>query len=264
MSEFTSRFERLELKFLIDELDVPRIRRQIRPFCVADRYSRGARERGGCGYPISSLYLDTPALAFHEAKERGDPDRLKLRVRTYSPTSPATLEVKRRRSNVIDKTRAVVDRELTERVVGGELRRAEASGHDVLADFSRIVALSGAHPTLTIRYDREAYESVVDHYARVTFDRRVAAARTAHWNLQPDPRDWCRFDEHWSTQHATSPVVMEVKCQVSIPAWVIDLIRSNELVQTSFSKYSVGIHVTRWNEGRPRVASRSAKALSAA
>lgn len=265
MSNFTSRFERLELKFLVDELEVPRIRHQIGPFCDADDHCRGASEGVVRGYPIQSLYLDTPGLAFHEAKERGDPERLKLRVRTYSPTSPATFEVKRRRSNVIDKTRAVVDRDFTERAARGEIDRASSlNGAEVLHDFSSIVALSGAHPTLAIRYEREAYQSLVDDYARVTFDRAIAAARVPRWDLLPGEREWCPFDDHWRTAHVTAPVVMEIKCQVSVPAWVTDLIRSNELVQTSFSKYSVGIHVTSWRDGRPRIASRAAKVLGAA
>ena len=97
MTDFTARFERLELKFLIEESQAEQIRSQIEPYCEPDPHCReAARGRlGHSGYPISSLYLDTPALAFHEAKERGDPDRIKLRVRTYSDTSPATLEIKR-------------------------------------------------------------------------------------------------------------------------------------------------------------------------
>ena len=68
---------------------------------------------------IDSLYLDTPALAFHQAKERGDPERLKLRIRTYPKHSPAVLELKRKVSDVIDKTRAVVDRKLVEDAAKG-------------------------------------------------------------------------------------------------------------------------------------------------
>ncbi len=263
MSNFTARFERLELKFLVDELQARRVRDAIHPFCVADAHCprTGGQLRG---YEIQSLYLDSPGLAFHEAKERGDPDRLKLRIRTYSDTSPATFEVKRRHRHVIEKTRAVVPRAATERAALGEIGEAETqSGWKVLQDFGQISARAGALPTLAIRYEREAYESVVDAYARVTFDRTIAAARTSDWSLVPDPDAWCSFDEHWRTDHPTTPVVMEIKCEVAIPAWVTDLVRTQELVQTSFSKYSVGVHVTSWQRGRPRSSSRSAKVLGA-
>lgn len=269
-SQFTSRFERLELKFLVDEFVVDQIRREIAPYCRADAHC-GAK----AGYAISSLYLDTPGLAFHAAKERGDPDRIKLRIRTYSPVSPATFEIKRRRSNVIDKTRAVVSRE---RVVDAALGRGPANAkttpddeqRGVLADFSHVIATSGAGPMLHIRYDREAWESLVDHYARVTFDRAIAAApapRSAganddEWMLVPDDDAWCPFDDHWGTRLPSTPVVMEIKCTSNIPQWVTELVRRNQLALSSFSKYSVGIHVSGWRSGQARIRSRSTKALA--
>lgn len=256
MSDFTARFERLELKFLIDEVQAARIRSDISPYCVADKHSRLRAQ----GYPISSLYLDSPSLAFHRAKERGDSERIKLRVRTYSDTSPATLEIKRRRSNVIDKTRGSVDRDRVEDVAGGAFQ--SSGGPCFLDDFATVVATAGALPTLTVRYEREAYESTVDEYARVTFDRRIAVRPTSSWDLLPGDDDWCLFDEHWRTNLCTAPVVMEVKCQTdSLPIWVIDLVRRNDLCQSSFSKYSIGVHLTQQRNGAEMTRSRSARSL---
>lgn len=259
MAPFQTRFERLELKFLVDELLVSEIRRQIALYCEADEHSALAR-----GYPIRSLYLDTPALAFHSAKERGDPDRIKLRVRTYSDASPATLEVKRRHSDVIDKTRAVVDRKLVERAAMGlEVPARVAASDHFLRDFARVVAASGAAPTLTVRYEREAYESRVDRYARITFDRRIQVQPTHDWSLRAAP-DWSVFDQHWRTGHATTPVVMEIKCETRVPGWVTELVRRNQLVRSSFSKYSIGIALTQMRAGRRLSRSRSLRALGAA
>lgn len=257
MTDFTNRFERLELKFLIDEGQVDRVRRRIESTCLPDPHGRG---RGA--YTISSLYLDSPSLAFHRAKERGDPDRLKLRVRTYSEDSRATLEMKRRRSNVIDKTRAVVDRERVEGTATGLLPAPDRRHADFFESFSRVVATVGALPTLHVRYEREAYESLVDDYARVTFDRQIRVARADDWSLRPNPDAWSRFSDHWGQDRATPPVVMEIKCHSSIPGWVTDLIRSEHLVQTSFSKYSAGIHVTNWSVGGLRQPSRTVRALA--
>ena len=71
-------FERLELKFLIDEVTADRVRRAIASVCSPDRHGSTQRRTGSYGYVINSLYLDSHGLAFHEAKERGDPDRVKL------------------------------------------------------------------------------------------------------------------------------------------------------------------------------------------
>lgn len=252
--KFASRFERLELKFLVDETVADRVRRQIEPYCVPDDHSCEAvlDRTGRAGYVIDSLYLDSPALAFHEAKERGDPERVKLRIRTYSPTSAGSLEVKRRHSNMIDKTRVVVSRELIEDVARGRIELPTCCPSDLryLRDFSHIAAAAGAEPTLSIRYEREAYESVVDGYARVTFDRKIQARRADGWELNPNTCDWCDFDEHWGPAHRTPPAVMEIKCGSLIPAWVSDLVQCNELLQTAFSKYSIGIELTNREMGR--------------
>ncbi len=256
MASFQTRFERLELKFLVDEIEASRIRDQLTPYCVPDAHSRAGR-----GYPIRSLYLDTPALAFHAAKERGDPDRVKLRVRTYSDHSPATLEVKRRHSEVIDKTRTVVDRRLVgEAALGLPLPVPPLAGKDLLGEFVQIVATSGAAPTLTVRYEREAYESVVDHYARVTFDRHIAVQPSHDWSLRTGPR-WRVFDEHWRTDHPTNPVVLEIKCETLLPWWVTELVRRNQLVRSSFSKYSIGIALTQLHAGRRLPRGRALRAL---
>ena len=251
---FIARFERLELKFLVDDCTAERVRCQLVPYCVADENcSPAARgRRGRAGYEIDSLYLDSQALAFHEAKERGDPNRVKLRVRTYGPQSPGVLEIKRRRSNIIDKTRAVVEREFVEAAACGRLDLTGYCERDqrYLRDFSHVLLTAGAEPKLTVRYEREAFESVVDGYARVTFDRNIKARRTRDWVLNPDADGWCAFDDHWGTSHRFPPTLMEIKCDSWIPAWVSDIVQRNELLQTGFSKYSIGIELTNREMGR--------------
>ena len=259
-------FERLELKYLIDEVVADRIRRQISGVCSADRHSTPGRRAGSNGYVINSLYLDSPGLAFHEAKERGDPERVKLRVRTYSADSIATLEIKRRRSNVIEKRRTVVDqKDIGEAVQGiAPLSLVAGQGRAALDEFAMIAARSGAMPKLSVRYEREAYESQIDAYARVTFDRKIRIRPTLDWDLFPDDHGWCRFDDHWRLSLPTAPVVLELKCETAaIPEWLTDLIHRNQLEQTSFSKYSIGTCLNQRSQGSDVGASRSLRRLFA-
>ena len=257
-------FERLELKYLIDEVVADRIRRQISGVCTADRHSTPGRRVGSNDYVINSLYLDSPGLAFHEAKERGDPERVKLRVRTYSADSIATLEIKRRRSNVIEKRRTVVDqKDIREAVQGiAPLSLVTGEGRAALDEFAMIAARSGAMPKLSVRYEREAYESQIDAYARVTFDRNIRVRPTFDWDLFPDARGWCRFDDHWRLDLPTAPVVLELKCETAaIPEWLTDVIHRNQLQQTSFSKYSIGTCLNQRSEGSNVGMSRSLGAM---
>jgi len=253
MPKVQSRFERLELKYLVDESTAQKIRHDVRAYCDSDPHNKVLSGNFGRapGYPITSCYLDSPSLAFHAAKERGDPNRLKLRIRTYSPTSPASLEIKRRRSAVIDKTRGIVERNRVDDAIAGgpSGRRDSADEAAILSDFSLTASKFGARPTLRVGYWREAFESVVDSYARVTFDRRIKVAEDSGWSGEPMKRSWSSFNDHWRSHGIRNPVVLELKCETVPPVWMIDLIRKYELRQTSFSKYSIGVGLCRLNGG---------------
>jgi hypothetical protein len=103
--------------------------------------------------------------------------------------------------------------------------------------------------------------SDVDHYARVTFDRSIEAHRTASWSPRPPVDGWSRFDEYWIRAKKDPSVVLELKCHSCIPWWMTDLIRSHALKRQSFSKYSIGIHLTGLEQGADLVARRSARGL---
>jgi hypothetical protein len=265
MVGFEARFERLELKYLIDEFTADRVRRDIEPFCRSDAHNPKPAAAGGSGdlgYGISSLYLDSPGLKLFWAKERGDPERLKLRVRTYRGSSIAVLELKRKISDVISKTRARVTRGQVARIASGRL--PEPSNPEVdhfLNDFALTSLKIGAQPTLHVRYDREAYTSDVDTYARVTFDRRIEVQRTHDWALNAESNGWSSFDEFRRLDQRERTVVLELKCQSIIPWWITNLIRTHALKQQSFSKYGIGIYLTGLQNGEGSLPLRSARAL---
>ena len=260
MSKFQTKFERLELKFLVQEDQADSIRKDISTLCKPDAHN-GSRLNASCdrwGYPIYSCYLDSPGMAFHRAKERGDSHRLKLRVRTYCETSLAYLEIKRRHSAVIYKTRTAIDRDLVEDATRGfpVVSAASQNSQSVLSEFSLIAAKSGAEPVLTVHYRREAFESLVDHYARVTFDREIKVQAARDWSLNPRPGDWRSFDEYWEQKNRTSPVVLELKCETTPPIWMVDIIRKYQLASSSFSKYSIGVGLCDQNRGLGKNSSR--------
>lgn len=241
MGMFERRFERLELKYLIDESTARAVSLDLQPYCVPDVHSA----RGG-GYRVDSLYLDTPSLAFHEAKERGDAERLKLRIRRYGGDSPPILELKRRSCDVIEKTRVAIEPGPLDAAAQGyaKLRDETPQAVAFLERFARLVLATGAGPALLVRYDREAYTSDVDHYARVTFDRDIAVRRTSRWSFDGVPHAWAELDGYLVPGAPRPPVVMEIKCEKRIPLWATDLVRRHRLQCRSFSKYSMGIFMT--------------------
>ncbi len=267
MRRFETQFQRLELKYVVGELAAARVRRAIEPYCRPDRrdappYASGLPSPRG--YAVESEYLDTPSLAFHRAKQRGDPERLKLRVRSYAPAGPAYLEIKRRFGDVIAKTRVAVARDSVEEAVLGFGKPLEESpeARRIWERFSGLVAGSGAGPTLRVRYAREAYTSTVDVYARVTFDRRIAAQRIRSWDDAGAPDLWCEVEDSLSERAPWPLVVVEFKCRSLVPHWMSEVIRHQGLQRQSFSKYSIGIFLTGRRDGAWPLAQRCGGVLS--
>lgn len=238
-------FERLELKYLIDEATAQAIRRAIRPYCEADTYNGTM----GVGYPIRSLYLDSPTLFCFRSKERGDHDRFKLRARVYSPDGAVNLEIKRKRGDVIWKERAALPRagwaDAAQGFATGALRNPRA-----VERFARLVASIGAEPKMLIDYEREAYASRMDGYARVTFDRRVMWAPMSEWSLTGGDLLPLQTAQTSDMAHA---VVLELKCEQFMPAWLLDVIRGFQLNRVGFSKYNTAMRdELMWSRARDR------------
>ncbi len=238
---YQAQFERLELKYLVDEHTAAQVRSAIAPFCEPDPYN-GTR---GSGYYIGSLYFDSPDLAFYRAKERRDQDRLKLRARVYDQTGDVSLEIKRKRGDVVWKQRVRVPR-------ASWAEAAQGFGHssagtrwqeDVLERFAHTFAQFGAEPKVMVEYEREAYASELDAYARVTFDRNVTAYPSEAWTFQPD-RDAPRALDTRVDRDLSSPIILELKSELMMPAWMVSLIHDFELMRVGYSKYNTAVRAT--------------------
>jgi hypothetical protein len=227
-------FERLELKYLIDEVTAAAIRRAIAPYCEPDEFNPA----GGGGYPIRSLYLDSPNLYCFRAKERGDHDRFKLRARVYDPLGPVHLEIKRKRGDVIWKERAAVPRDLWADSAQGFSSKTRSPL--ALTRFARLVADLGAEPRMLVDYEREAFAASHDGYARVTFDRRLLAGACSAWDLNV-PQSQLLPVRTANTLDMAYAVVLELKCEQLMPGWLVEVIRSFQLNRVGFSKYNSAV-----------------------
>jgi hypothetical protein len=104
---------------------------------------------------------------------------------------------------------------------------------------------TGARPQNIVRYEREAFVSEVDDYARVTFDRRICVQPADGWCMQGYANEWTMVDGAWHDNGLDSPVVLEVKCEWRMPNWLQVLLRRYELDVCGFSKYSTGVEIMR-------------------
>ncbi len=231
---------RYERKYLIDASLVDDISASISAFCDLDPYHLNAQEGG---YTIQSLYLDTPALDFYEDKKARRLSRAKPRVRFYGeqPGDRVWLEIKRKVNGVVIKTRS----KLPTADWPGLLDAPADSLSPAEAAFAAFVVGRGAIPVVHVRYQRLAFVSAIDDYARVTFDTALCSAPAqGSPELVLPSSAFTPFDDPPGCTVPTSPVILELKCEANTPLWMIDLVRRFGLMETAFSKYCVGLDAT--------------------
>ena len=236
--------QRREYKYLIDESTADRIRGYISGICMRDRYA-DANGR----YRCDTLYLDTLRMGVYLATIEGEPVRYKLRIRGYpdAPDAPVFLEVKRRVDDVIAKTRAPVRGNWREQLETGTLlerigERDRLAAENFLSHYEASYA-GPLVPVVLVRYEREPFTSQIDDYARVTFDRKLQFQIKAELSLTPDHQHWTPIDNPVAmrTAPASSLVVLELKFQQIVPAWMQRMVQALELRRDSFCKYTRAI-----------------------
>ncbi len=252
-ADFSTELDRFEAKYIIPRTLVEPIKQFIKPYCTMDRHCAAAGGR----YYIVTIQYDTPSLALHYAKEWELSHRFKLRVRTYGKPpgeAPVFLEIKRRYFDRIIKSRACIPFDqwkpgILRRHVD-ELNLKSVKEREAFREFVRLHDEIGAEPRVFVRYSREAYTGIYDHYARVTFDSQLS--------YQPvrDAFDWgtngrfISMDSGMVRYRRDSPLVLEVKCTEQVPTWMIELVQHFELIRVGNCKYSTAIWMEKLLIGR--------------
>lgn len=237
-------FQRYEYKYTIPARLLAPIRAFLRPYCDLDPYA--AREPEGF-YTITTLYLDSDAYKTFWDKEGEAPQRYKLRVRTYGPQAdgPVKFEVKRRFNDVFRKTRVGVPREgwpsLLSAPGAPSLFPRGSREQAALDDFLHLVHLIRATPKVLVRYERQAFVSRIDRYARVSFDRRLRYQPSTSYDLKGRQGAWRVSEDPASFDELGSRIILELKFMSRAPVWLVDLVRQFGLLRRGFSKYCFAV-----------------------
>jgi SPX domain protein involved in polyphosphate accumulation len=232
--------ERYEYKYLIPASVVPAIRAAVRTTSKIDRYS------GPDGtYRIRSLYFDTDHYDLYWANDREQADRFKLRARMYPGNeSPVFLEVKRRVFDVILKSRAAVPADRWRDVLTGNESALAALSPSARTNALKFLAPYHRHhirPVLLVEYEREAYISEIDSYARLTFDRKIVVQEQDKLDLDALATRWRAIDHRAQTYTEEPVCVLELKFERRPPRWMTALVQRLDLIRYSFSKYCYGV-----------------------
>jgi hypothetical protein len=227
--------DRYELKYIVPDWQTQAIRAAIEPFCVRDAH---ARAEDGYQYPVQSLYLDTPTRALYGMSQQRRARRWKARIRRYQGAQSIFLEIKNKDHDLVRKQRAVIPlTDWQERLAAGPATGASPAERA----FAERVSRHDLLPALLVRYEREAWVSTVDSYARVTFDRRIVCQPWQAWSLDGDDSGWIALDDARAMGGIPHGVIVELKCLRAVPRWLSGLTRGLSLPKIRYSKYCKGM-----------------------
>lgn len=223
-------FNRFELKYLIHYKQARALLKMIRPHVSQDINA------GLDGYyKISSLYYDSPDLKCYWEKLDGESFRRKVRIRTYGiHPEDAFLEIKQRLNLTVQKRRCRgTFAEVTERmkeICAGHLEPGLDPVYDEVFVLARRYRFE---PKMIISYQRAAFFDLYKADLRITLDRNIRC-RNVGLDLATH-RARGRF--------AVPPtmVLLEVKFNEAIPAWLCTCLNGFNFQVQRLSKYCVGI-----------------------
>lgn len=235
--------ERREYKYLLPPHKVEQVRAIANTVCQRDGYA------GPDGlYTIRSLYFDTDRYHLFTANTREAGDRYKVRIRNYpstGPSGPIFMEVKQRVGDIIRKTRGMVKPSQWKTLLtdpssfytmdlGTKYRTA-------VERFITLVHTYHLKPVMLVEYDREAYFSEVDEYARMTFDLRIRCQTRDTLELSAEDQDWRHVDNPIRTKTLEPMTLLELKFGGPPPRWMTRMVQNLELERHTFSKYGYSV-----------------------
>ena len=238
--EIPSVLQRFEYKYLVPREMIKPLSDFVKTYCFMDKYS----EMSPNGfYRINNLYFDTPFYTFLNNRLEKKENRFNMRIRSYGeePVPPYFWEVKCKFGENKQKYRVKVKSEEIRKIFNSmrASARLHLKGNDAKnMDLFQSLALSyNAQPQILTQYDRMAWISAADEYARVTFDANLQCCEEHNFNVKPDPAKMESYDTT-AIFGSSAHCILELKGQVSnLPLWMVDLVQTFDLKKTAFSKF---------------------------
>ena len=216
---------RHELKFFLNQGQYIELRTRLRQAMQRDENAL----RSGGEYYIRSLYFDDMLDSAMREKLAGVDSRDKFRIRVYNESDAVIkLECKHKQEGYIQKQSLSLSRDECDRLCAGDYRflydRREPFARRMFAEF----AVKRLRPVVIVDYWREPFVFPLQD-VRVTFDRDV---RTAYRGVE-------LFDFSQPTYPAISgyDMVLEVKYNEYMPAYIRELLQTDTQVRSAISKY---------------------------
>ncbi|MCB0635462.1 MAG: polyphosphate polymerase domain-containing protein [Lewinella sp.] len=242
---------RYEHKFFVPIYQLDKLRHYLLPFMEPDPF---AVSHGGA-YTVRSIYFDTPAMQCYFDKVAGIKRRNKVRLRGYNcdgETGTVFFEIKKKVDDPLFKNRfALPYREAKKVLSGAPLEhclgpgKADGKSADNVRRFMYHVYARQMHPVVTVIYDREPFQPILDdgdNRLRITLDKHLRVAAYPSLDQLYEERD----------VRAVRPnfFIMEIKFNQYFPSWMKPVIQAFGLRKGPASKYAMSIETLGLGQAR--------------
>lgn len=224
MAGFKDVFQRIEVKYLLDDMQYTELRKRLENMAAVDSYGKTS---------ILNIYFDTPDYKLIERSLEKPIYKEKLRLRTYGVADDDTnafIEIKKKYKGVVYKRRISMPyAEAIDYLVNGKRPKERSQISDEIDYFLKYY--KGIRPAMAISYDRIAMAGIEDPDLRITFDTNIRW-RTDKLSLTEGNKG---KDILLPGQH-----LMELKIAGAMSIELAKILDELNIRKTSFSKYGKG------------------------
>jgi len=224
MAGFKDVFQRIEVKYLLDDMQYTELRKRLEGMAEVDSYGKTS---------ILNIYFDTPDYKLIERSLEKPVYKEKLRLRTYGVADDDTnafIEIKKKYKGVVYKRRISMPyKKAMEYLVDGKRPEQRSQISDEIDYFLKYY--KGIRPAMAISYDRIAMAGTKDPDLRITFDTNIRW-RTDKLSLKEGNvgKDILLPGQH----------LMELKIAGAMSIELAKILDELNIRKTSFSKYGKG------------------------
>ncbi len=224
MARYKDAFQRIEVKYLLNETQYSELMKRLEPMMVLDHFGKTT---------ILNLYFDTPDFSLIERSLEKPVYKEKLRLRTYKTAEDGTeafIEIKKKFKGVVYKRRVSMPySKAIDYLMNGKETEEKSQ---ILKEIDYFLKYyKGIRPAMVISYDRIPMVGLKDQDLRITFDTNIRW-RTDNLSLSEGNagKDILTQGQH----------LMEIKFKGAIPLELSGMLDELGIRAVSFSKYGRG------------------------
>lgn len=219
--DYQNIFKRHEMKYLLNRQEKERMMETLKNYMRPDHYGHAC---------IRNIYFDTDTFRLIRRSIEKPAYKEKLRIRSYQTAGPddtVFVELKKKYQSIVYKRRiAIKEQAARECFQTGTPLPIRSQIADEINYFR--CYYQTLQPAVFISYERDAYESADGTDFRVTFDENIQY-RLEDLSLEADIYGKPLLNQ--------GEALMEIKAANAIPLWMSKQLASQQIYQTSFSKY---------------------------